>query len=87
MVSSAIDSEIFGNLFGTAEMRQVFADETLIQRYLDVEAALARVQARMGIIPKEAAAEITANASFEQFDFEAYKQGFAHVSYPILPLV
>ena len=87
MVSSAIDSEIFGNLFGTAEMRQVFADETLIQRYLDVEAALARVQARMGIIPKEAAAEITANASFEQFDFEAYKQGFARVSYPILPLV
>ena len=52
MVSSAIDSEIFGNLFGTAEMRQVFADETLIQRYLDVEAALARVQTRMGIIPK-----------------------------------
>ncbi len=87
MVSSAIDSAIFGNLFGTAEMRQVFADETLIQRYLDVEAALARVQARMGIIPKEAAAEITAKASFEHFDFESYKQGVAGVSYPILPLV
>ena len=87
MVSSAIDSEIFGNLFGTAKMRQVFADETLIQRYLDVEAALARVQARMGIIPKEAATEITAKASFEHFDFESYKQGVARVSYPILPLV
>lgn len=87
MASAAIDSEIFGNLFGTAAMRHVFADETLIQRYLDVEAALARVQARMGIIPDEAAAEITAKARFEHFDFEAYKQGVARVSYPILPLV
>ncbi len=87
MASSAIDSEIFGDLFGTPAMRHVFADETLIQRYLDVEAALARVQARMGIIPEAAAAEITAKASFEHFDFEEYKRGVARVSYPILPLV
>ena len=87
MASSAIDSEIFGNLFGTPAMRHIFADETLIQRYLDVEAALARVQARMGIIPEAAAAEITAKASFEHFDFEEYKRGVARVSYPILPLV
>jgi len=87
MASSAIDSEIFGNLFGTPAMRQIFADETLIQRYLDVEAGLARVQARMGIIPQEAADEITAKASFEHFDFEEYKRGVARVSYPILPLV
>jgi len=87
MASSAIDSEIFGDLFGTPAMRHIFADETLIQRYLDVEAALARVQARMGIIPEAAAAEITAKASFEHFDFEEYKRGVARVSYPILPLV
>ena len=87
MASSAIDSEIFGNLFGTAAMRHVFSDETLIQRYLDVEAALARVQARLGIIPEHAAAEITAKAKFEHFDFEQYKRGVERVSYPILPLV
>jgi 3-carboxy-cis,cis-muconate cycloisomerase len=87
MPSSAIDSEIFGNLFGTAAMRHVFADETLIQRYLDVEAALARVQARLGMIPEEAAQEINAKAKFEHFDFEAYKRGVERVSYPILPLV
>ena len=87
MASSAIDAEIFGNLFGTSSMRQIFADESLIQRYLDVEAALARVQARIGIIPKEAAAEITAKAKFDNFNFEEYKRGVARVSYPILPLV
>lgn len=87
MASSAIDSEIFGNLFGTAAMRQVFADETVIQRYLDVEAALARVQGRLGMIPQEAAEEISARAKFEYFDFEAYKRGVERVSYPISPLV
>ncbi len=87
MASSAIDSEIFGDLFGTAAMRHVFCDETLVQRYLDVEAALARVQARLDIIPEEAAAEISAKAKFENFDFEQYKRGVERVSYPILPLV
>lgn len=87
MASSAIDSEIFGNLFGTAAMRHVFSDETLIQRYLDVEAALARVQARLGIIPEHAAEEISTKAKFEHFDFEQYKRGVERVSYPILPLV
>jgi 3-carboxy-cis,cis-muconate cycloisomerase len=87
MASSAIDSEIFGDLFGTKAMRDVFSDETLVQRYLDVEAALARVQARLGIIPEEAAAEISAKAKFENFDFEMYKRGVERVSYPILPLV
>ena len=87
MASSAIDSEILGDLFGTPAMRYVFADEPLIQRYLDVEAALARVQAQMGIIPEAAAAESTAKASFEHFDLAEYKRGVARASYPILPLV
>ena len=42
MPSTVIDSEIFRNLYGTQAMRAVFADEALLQRYLDVEAALAR---------------------------------------------
>jgi len=87
MASSVIDSEIFRDLFGTGAMRAVFADEALVQRYLDVEAALARAQARLGIIPEEAAREITAQARVENLDFDAYKQGVGRVFYPILPLV
>ena len=87
MPSTVIDSEIFRNLYGTQAMRAVFADEALLQRYLDVEAALARVQARLGIIPQEAADEITAKAKFEHLDFDAYKRGVERVFYPILPLV
>jgi adenylosuccinate lyase len=59
MPTSAIDSLIFGNIFGSAEMREVWSDGFRTQKYLDWEAALARAEASVGIISKEAAAEIT----------------------------
>ena len=87
MPSSVFDSDIYKNLFGEAEMRRVFSDENQIQMQLDVEAALARVQARLGIIPQDAADEISAKAKFENLDFEKFKKGVERVYYPILPLV
>src|SRR3546814_5975679 len=68
-------------------MRRVLADETLVQRYLGVEAALARVQARLGIIPQAAADAICAKAKAELIDMERMRQETEIVGYPILPLV
>ena len=62
MTVSAIDSAVYGNLFTTAAMRAAFGDEARLQRMLDVEAALARAEAEVGLIPAAAAAEITAKA-------------------------
>src|SRR5690242_13624516 len=62
------DSEIFCDLFGTPEMRALFSDRQRLQCMLDVEAALARVEARLGIVPAEAAAAITAAASADRLD-------------------
>ena len=45
MPASIIDSAIFGNIFATEAMRRVWSDENRTQKYLDVEAALAKVQA------------------------------------------
>ena len=56
MPASLIDSAVFRDIFSTEAMRGVFSDENRVQKYLDFEAALARAQARLGIIPKEAAA-------------------------------
>ena len=39
-------------------MREVFSDVRLIGRYAEVEVALARAEARCGVIPAEAAEEI-----------------------------
>jgi len=54
-------------------MRRVWSDENRTQKYLDIEAALARVQARHGIIPQEAADEINRHCRVEQIDLTLQK--------------
>src|SRR5207245_9700478 len=44
-------------------MRRIFEEENKLQRWLDVEAAVAEAQAFVGDIPKEAAEEIQRNAN------------------------
>jgi len=58
MPASIIDSSIFQGIFTTDAMRRVWSDENRTQKYLDIEAALARVQGRLGMIPQAAADEI-----------------------------
>src|SRR5580698_5319257 len=62
------DGPILGTLYGSDAMRAVFDDRAWFQRMLDVEAALARVQARLGIIPADAAEAIAAAAKVENLD-------------------
>jgi 3-carboxy-cis,cis-muconate cycloisomerase len=87
MTVGAVDSAIYGNLFTTAAMRAAFADAARLQRMLDVEAALARAQAKLGLIPAEAAAEIAAKADLGRFDPAAIRAGTELAGYPIIPLV
>ena len=62
MPSSVFDSALLRHLWGTDELRAIFSEENRVQKWYDYEAALARAQAELGIIPKAAAAEITAKA-------------------------
>ena len=78
---------VYGGLFTTPAMRAVFSDGTRLQRMLDVEAALGRAEAKLGLVPREAAAEITAKADLGRFDLEAIGKATALVGYPIVPLV
>jgi 3-carboxy-cis,cis-muconate cycloisomerase len=87
MASTIIDSAVFRDFFSTDAMRRIFSDETRIQRYLDIEAALARVEARLGIIPSEAATEITRQATVKNIDFEKLKTRMDRVGAPIMPVV
>ena len=87
MGSTVFDSAILGNLFSTEAMRQIFSDRNRVKLYLEIEAALARVEARLGIIPAEAAAEIKRQAIVENFDFEKLRQGTERAGSPIIPLV
>ena len=87
MTASMIDSQVFRHIFSTEAMRLVFSDEARVQYYLDIEAALAKVQGRMGIIPAEAAEEIIAHCHAEQFDMQKLKTATERIGYPVLPVV
>jgi len=92
MTIGILQSTVFGDLFGTAAMREVFGEPALFRNCAVVEAALARAQARLGIIPKEAAAAISKVAEAiaggsQPLDFERLKRETATVGFPILPLV
>ena len=87
MPATALDSLIFRDIFSTEVMRRVFSDENRVQRYLDFEAALARVQARLKIIPQEAADEIGKHCSVGEYDMAKLKQVTERIGYPVLPVV
>jgi len=65
----------------------VFSDENRTQKYLDIEAALARVQARLGIIPAEAADEIVKNCTLDRIDMEKLRVQTERIGYPVLGVV
>ena len=85
--TTVLDSILFRDAFGTSAMREVFSDLALVSRYAEVEVALAKAEARCGVIPAEAAAEIAKRTDVSAFDFELLRQETDIVGYPILPLV
>ncbi len=87
MPATILDSLVFRDIFTTEAMRKVFSDENRVQKYLDIEAALARVQARLGIIPKQAADEINRHCAAEKIDMAELKKQTERIGYPVLPVV
>src|SRR5271165_1263012 len=87
MTATALDSAIFRDIFGAPEMRAVFSDEARTTYYLEIEAALARVEARLGIIPEKAAREIERQCRIEKIDLARLKQQTERIGYPILGVV
>ena len=87
MSATAIDSEIFRHIFTTEPMRRIFSDQARVQYYLDIEAALATVQGRLGIIPQAAADEICRHCAAEQYDMAKLKTQTERIGYPVLPVV
>nr|AHZ45679.1 lyase [uncultured bacterium] len=68
-------------------IRALYQLENRWQSWLDVEAALARAQAELGIIPREAAEAITRSARLELMDRARIQEGFARTGHTIVPLV
>ena len=87
MPSTVFDSFYFRDRFGSAAMRALWDDRATLQRWLDVEAALAEVEAEIGIVPRSVAREITRKARIENLDLRALKRAFDRTWNPVVPLV
>jgi 3-carboxy-cis,cis-muconate cycloisomerase len=87
MPATIIDSTIFGNMFSTPAMRQVWSDESRTQKYLEIERALAKVQGGLGIIPQEAADEIVRNCDVSKIDMVRLREKTEKIGYPVLGVV
>jgi adenylosuccinate lyase len=68
-------------------IRALYRQESRWQAWLDVEAALAKAQAELGIIPQAAAEAIAQAARLELLDRGRIDEGLARTGHTIVPLV
>lgn len=87
MSSTVFDSVLYRDSFGSPQMREIFDDRGLVRKYIEAEIALAKAEARLGVIPQQAAEEIARKSSVEALDFDRLRHETEIVGYPILPLV
>lgn len=74
-------------LFTDPQLTPLFSDEALIAAMLQFEAALARVEARMNVIPPEAASAIEAAAGALTVDRERIRAGMRRDGVPTIALI
>jgi 3-carboxy-cis,cis-muconate cycloisomerase len=74
-------------LFRCEEVEQALSDQARLQTMLDSEAALARAEARAGVIPASAATAISAKCKAELFDEGALAQAAKLAGNLAIPLV
>ena len=84
---SALDSNLFRNIFGCEEMRKIMSDIAYEDQMVHVEKVLARVQGRLGIIPKEAAEEIESSCNSGELDRVKLRHDTELVGLPVWGLV
>ena len=87
MPSHITESRIHGGAYSSPEFAAIFSDTNQVQKWLDVETALAATQAQMGIIPHEAAREIARVASVELLDLDALGRESMETGHILVPTI
>ena len=87
MTTHKDDPGLFGPLFHGPAMGAVFTDRAHLQGLLDFEAALARAEAKAGVIPAEVAVPIAAQCDAGLYDLGALAEAAARAGNTAIPLV
>lgn len=86
-MSTVLDSAIFAPLFEDPEIARLLTDHAYVRAMVQVEAALARAEGRLGIIPAGAAEEICKKALVDAIDVAALGKGTARSGFPVIALI
>lgn len=81
------DSLLYAHLWGTGALREVFDERARLESWLGILAALARAQAKLGIIPVESADQITAAAHVDDLDLDYVAEETRRTSHSTLGLI
>lgn len=84
MSSSVIDSNLYGRIFSTTEMKRTFSDESLLQKWLDSWVALARAEESLKVIPNGIAEQIAQKANYKHFDMDVISNGIIDTTHPLI---
>ena len=87
MTVSMNDSPLFRGMFTAPAMCEIFDDTSIIQAWMDIWKALAQTQAEHGIIPKEAAEEITKKCDYKNLDMVQIGQDIIKVGHALVPVL
>jgi len=82
-----MSGRLIDSLATTPALAELFSDESVLRAMLDFEAALARAEARSGVIPPDAADAIAASAKPGNFDVAALADATFRAGTPAIPLV
>jgi 3-carboxy-cis,cis-muconate cycloisomerase len=78
---------LLGPLFRWDALEPLLDDRARLQALLDFEAALARAEARAGVIPAAVVPAIAGSCKADRFDAEAIARAAAIAGNPVIPLV
>lgn len=82
-----IDYIVHGGGYACQPTLELFGEKNRLQRWLDVEVALVRVQSKLGIVPKKFADEISAKADIKAFDLRVLKEQTIITKHSLMPLI
>lgn len=87
VMKSAFDSLLYAKLFQTPEMSAVWDDKGQVRTWMEIEVALAKAEAGLGLIPEHAVPAIEKAADIQKIDWVKLGERTATVGWPIKPLV
>lgn len=85
--TAIVDSGLLAPGWAGTGVDALVSDEVWVQAMLDVEVALARAQAELGVIPQEAAQTIAAACQAHEMDLRVLAEGVHATANPVVALV